>query len=56
MDIKKLKARLAELVKDRDDLVQEANREIAYRNGRIAEIEKLISDTQAGAEQDEKKD
>lgn len=47
MNTDKLKARLAELIKDRDALIQEANREIAFRNGRIAEIERLINEAQS---------
>ena len=46
MTTEKLKTRLAELTKERDDLVQQANREVAYFNGRIAEIERLINEAQ----------
>lgn len=46
MDIEKLKARLTELIKERDDYVQQANREVAFFNGRIAEIEQIINDMQ----------
>ncbi len=46
MTTDKLKARLAELTKERDDYVNQANREIAYFNGRITEIERLINDMQ----------
>lgn len=47
MNTDKLKARLAELIKERDDYVNQVNREIAFRNGRIAEIERLINEAQS---------
>lgn len=44
MDIEKLQARLEALLKKRDNFLQEANREIAFKNGRIAELETLINE------------
>lgn len=54
MDSEKLKERLSELIKSRDGLVREANQQVAFLNGRIAEIEALIAEMTEEKADDEK--
>lgn len=54
MDSEKLKERLSELIKSRDELVREANQQVAFLNGCIAEIETLIAELTEEKANDEK--
>lgn len=47
MTIEQLKERIDELIREREALLQDANRQIAFINGQMAALQALIDEMQA---------
>lgn len=50
MSEEKIREKIAEIVRQRDQLVQEANGSIAFLNGQIAALEALLAPEESEAE------